>query len=93
MPRFKDALPNNYLSRYQIQNDYLFEKYSIEIMQKNMLDELKDGKISTRKIINKPWYNIQYIPEYTTAFAYIGPHFELRDEFIKDDKNNANKSI
>lgn len=33
----------------------------------------------------QPWYNIQFIPNYVSDFAYIGPHVENRHFLIKDD--------
>lgn len=96
LPTFKDALPGEYLDRLQIQQAYVYESYGYNVIQQTLLDSLQGGKAGSRKIVNIPWYNVQYVPAYASDFAFIGPHVQGRSEFISDgdaiDANNRFQS-
>lgn len=93
LPRFRDALPRPYFDRLQTQQSYLESSYQITLMQPQWLESLRDGLARSRKIRNIPWYNIQFMPSYIQAFAYIDPHVKNRDAYLTDgdDDQSNNK--
>ena len=50
-----------------------------------LVENLKDSPL---EIMNVPWYNVLYQPDYVEMFGYIGPHVKYRNLLIKDEDNN-----
>lgn len=91
LPTFNDALLPKSLNRCITQNDYIFNKYRVEVMQKNMVNDLQEvnDKKNRRKIHSVPFYNIQFIDNYIKDFCYIGPHVENREKMINLDPDET----
>ena len=89
LPSFFQALPESYLERLKIQQLYIEQSYRFNVMTRNFLDELDEAMLwaessDDRKIVNIPWYNIQYVPHYMQAFAWIGPWVYGRDIILQE---------
>lgn len=93
LPRFKDALKSKYFNRLSNQQDYIYDKYGFNIIHPRWLDNLIGGLPTSRKIVNIPWYNMQFNPFYMRAFAYIPPHVQDREKMIKDGDDILSNNV
>lgn len=84
LPKFKNAMQRENLNRMQILKNHIHQTYGFEFIEQLFIDIQKGGRLTSRKLQNDPYYNIQFIPSYMRKFAYIGPHVKNLDNLLKD---------
>lgn len=58
LPKFKNSMPPENLNRITILRNHINQQYGFEFLENLFIDELKGGKMTSRKLQNDPFYNI-----------------------------------